>query len=154
MALTLKSRAFADGGAIPRRHTCDGVNLSPPLAWSGVPPGTASLVLVCYDPDAPGGVFRHWAAYNIPSNLAGLDELPPGARDSRFDQARNDFGRIGYGGPCPPKGHEPHAYHFRLSALGGKLTAAPGKAGCLVVIRSAKPLEIEAAEVVGFYGRS
>ncbi len=153
MALTLKSSAFAHGGIIPRKYTCDGMNVSPPLEWSGVPAGTNSLVLVCNDPDAPGGTFHHWAAFGIPPELSGLEEIRAGVQDGRFMQAMNDFGKPGYGGPCPPRGHKPHSYHFRLSALSGRLEALPKKVTCAGIIRHVRPLETSASELIGYYGR-
>jgi Raf kinase inhibitor-like YbhB/YbcL family protein len=152
MAFSLKSSAFATGRAIPRKYTCDGSNVSPPLEWLDVPAGAKNLLLVCYDPDAPGGTFYHWAAYNIAPDVKRLDEVPAGKEDGRFSQGVNDFGRPGYGGPCPPRGHKPHAYRFRLSALKERLEA-PAEARCVQILRLAKPIEIGAAELVGYYGR-
>lgn len=152
MAFSLKSSAFATGRVIPRKYTCDGINVSPPLEWLDVPAGSKNLLLVCYDPDAPGGVFYHWAAYDIAADVKQLDEIPAGKEDGRFLQAVNDFGKPGYGGPCPPRGHKPHAYRFRLSALKERLEA-PAGARCVQILRLAKPIEIGAAELVGYYGR-
>ncbi len=152
MVFSLKSSGFTGGGLIPRKYTCDGSNVSPPLEWSDVPAGTKSLVLVCYDPDAPGGTFCHWAAYGIAPTMTGLGEIPAGVQDRRFHQAVNDFGKAGYGGPCPPRGHKPHAYHFRLSALRDRLQAPP-QVRCLQIMRLARPIEIGEAELVGYYGR-
>jgi Raf kinase inhibitor-like YbhB/YbcL family protein len=152
MAFSLKSSAFATGHVIPRKYTCDGINVSPPLEWLDVPAGSKNLLLVCYDPDAPGGAFYHWAAYDIAPDVKQLDEIPAGKEDGRFLQAVNDFGKPGYGGPCPPRGHKPHAYRFRLSALKERLEA-PAGARCVQILRLAKPIEIGAAELVGYYGR-
>jgi Raf kinase inhibitor-like YbhB/YbcL family protein len=154
MALSLKSSAFRNGGAIPRKYTCDGANVSPPLEWSGVSAEAKSLLLACDDPDAPGGLFHHWAAYDIAPDVAELAEIAAGARDSRFRQAINDFGKPGYAGPCPPKGHKPHRYIFRLSALKGRLDGAPSNVRCADIARLAGPIEIDAAELIGYYGRS
>lgn len=119
MTLTLTSTAFAHQAEIPTRHTCEGEDVSPPLAWSGVPPGTKSLALIVDDPDAPDPaapkrVYVHWVAYNLPPESAGLSEgvaqLPGGGRDGT-----NDWQRTGYGGPCPPIGR--HRYFFKLYAL-------------------------------------
>lgn len=154
MPLTLTSAAFEQGGDIPGSHSCEGDDRSPPFAWSGVPDGTQCFLLVCDDPDAPGGVFRHWAAYNIPGDWRSLragygpETLEPG-----FRQAINDFGTPGYRGPCPPKGDAAHAYHFRLSALREPIVAAASGATCAEVQRLARPLEIEAIELVGYYRR-
>jgi Raf kinase inhibitor-like YbhB/YbcL family protein len=114
----LKSDAFAEGQALPTQYTCDGGDQSPPLTWSEPPPGTKSFALIVDDPDAPSGLFRHWGAFNIP---AGAQNLPAGAGSAAsgtIDQAQNDFGKPGYGGACPPKGHGPHHYRFKLLALG------------------------------------
>lgn len=155
MALTLRSPAFAQGGAIPKKYTCDGENRSPPFAWSGVPERTQSLLLVCDDPDAPGGVFHHWAAFNIPADWTGLrGGYGPETLEDSFRQAMNDFGKPGYAGPCPPRGDKPHAYHFRLSALDTVLVSAASSATCVEVITLAGPCEIEFVELIGFYGRS
>jgi Raf kinase inhibitor-like YbhB/YbcL family protein len=152
MAFSLKSSAFATGHVIPRKYTCDGINVSPPLEWLDVPAGSKNLLLVCYDPDAPGGAFYHWTAYDIAPDVKRLDEIPAGKEDGRFLQAVNDFGKPGYGGPCPPRGNKPHAYRFRLSALKERLEA-PAGARCVQILRLAKPIEIGAAELVGYYGR-
>jgi Raf kinase inhibitor-like YbhB/YbcL family protein len=122
MALVLTSPAFANGEAIPTRHTCEGDDLSPPLAWDGVPPGTQSLALIVDDPDAPDPAaprmtWVHWVLYGLPPQTLGLPEggaLPPGAREGT-----NDWKRTGYGGPCPPIGR--HRYFFKLYALSTKL---------------------------------
>jgi len=118
MEMTLSSPAFNEGGEIPPRYTCQGENASPRLGWDSVPEGTKSLALVMDDPDAPSGVFTHWVIFNLPPGTPGLAEaipalsqLPDGAL-----QGKNDFGRFGYGGPCPPPGR-PHHYLFTLYAL-------------------------------------
>ncbi|HJQ34517.1 MAG TPA: YbhB/YbcL family Raf kinase inhibitor-like protein [Pyrinomonadaceae bacterium] len=117
MTLKLTSTAFNEGGAIPARHTCDGENVSPPLAWEGVPEGTKTLALVADDPDAPRGTWVHWVVYRIPANVRALPENLP-ARETLDDgtrQGTNDFQKPGYGGPCPPNGT--HRYYFKLYAL-------------------------------------
>lgn len=147
MPMQLTSPAFAAGDEIPKAHTCEGRNLSPPLAWSGVPAGALTLILTCDDPDAPRGTFRHWAAYNIPTALHRLE-----SGETAGDQAVNDFGRPGYAGPCPPRGDAPHRYVFRLAALSGRLDAV-ASAPCSEIRRMAGPLELAAAELVGLFGR-
>jgi Raf kinase inhibitor-like YbhB/YbcL family protein len=107
----LTSSAFPEGQGIPKRFTCDGDNVSPPLAWSGAPAGTKAFALVVDDPDAPGGLFTHWIVFNLP---AATRSLPEGVKPAA-DQGTNDFGKAGYGGPCPPKGR--HRYVFHLYAL-------------------------------------
>ena len=154
MTLALTSNAFADGQAVPRHYTCDGSNVSPRLAWTDVPSGTQSLLLACVDPDAPGGTFYHWVAYNIPPEVTELEAgYRPGTPEARFAQAVNDFGRAGYGGPCPPRGHRAHGYHFRISALRERISNMTPHSTCSEVIEAAGPLEIASAEIVGYYGR-
>jgi Raf kinase inhibitor-like YbhB/YbcL family protein len=116
MPFTLTSASFAPGGAIPRKFTCDGANLSPALSWAGVPGGAVTLALIVDDPDARG--FVHWVAFDIPASGLGL---PEGASSSAGapPQGRNDFGKVGWGGPCPPSGT--HHYRFTLMALDTKL---------------------------------
>jgi Raf kinase inhibitor-like YbhB/YbcL family protein len=101
MPLTLKSPAIPAGGTIPRKYTCDGENISPPLEWSGVPANARSLLVVCDDADASGGVFQHWAAYNIPPDWTGLIEGygPETLERGGFQQAINGFNKPGYAGP-------------------------------------------------------
>ncbi|MBX5496468.1 MAG: YbhB/YbcL family Raf kinase inhibitor-like protein [Bryobacteraceae bacterium] len=115
MAFQLTSSAFPEGGNIPIIHTCDGTNVSPPLAWSGEPEGVKSFALIVEDPDAPSRTWTHWLLYDIP---AEVHELEQGFQPGRLGMSgSNDFGKLGYGGPCPPKGHGPHRYFFRLFAL-------------------------------------
>jgi Raf kinase inhibitor-like YbhB/YbcL family protein len=109
--MSLTSATFADGGPIPASHSCDGADVSPPLAWSGVPAGTRSFVLIVDDPDARG--FVHWVAFDLPAEQGSLAEGASGG--GSFGEGRNDFGRLGWGGPCPPSGT--HRYIFELSAL-------------------------------------
>ena len=116
--IQLSSPAFNHGNPIPRVHTCDAEDLSPPLRWTGGPVARRTLALICDDPDAPRGTWVHWVLYNLPGEsvelaqgIPNLPELPSGAR-----QGRNDSGEIGYSGPCPPPG-KPHRYYFRLYAL-------------------------------------
>jgi len=128
MAFTLTSTAFTDGTAIPIKHTCDGGDVSPLLAWSGAPAGTRSFALIADDPDAPAGSWVHWVVYNLP---AAVSELPENvAKVEALDlggarQGRNDFRRPGYGGPCPPPGPA-HRYCFTLYALDAALTLKAG----------------------------
>lgn len=138
MTLSISSAAFKEGDRIPDKYTCDGQDVSPPLAWDGAPAGTVSLALILDDPDAPGGVFTHWLLFNIPASSRSLPEavpaqatLPGGAL-----QAKNDFGGAGYGGPCPPRGSK-HRYQFNVYALDRtldlKVTAS--KNSCLTPCR-------------------
>ncbi|HXW27469.1 MAG TPA: YbhB/YbcL family Raf kinase inhibitor-like protein [Xanthobacteraceae bacterium] len=151
--MRLRSSAFADGGAVPRRFTCEGQDASPPLEWSDVPAATRGLAVLCDDPDAPGGTWHHWAAYDIAADRAALAE-GAGGRDAKdLAQAVNDFGRTGYGGPCPPRGHGPHHYHFRLLALSIDRLAVGKGPSCLDVEREARKHLIAEAVLVGVYQR-
>jgi Raf kinase inhibitor-like YbhB/YbcL family protein len=115
MAFQLFSPAFADSGWIPDLHTCAGADISPSLEWSGEPAETRSFVLIVDDPDAPAGTWNHWLLFDIPPKVHNLAQgYKPGGLGL---SGKNDFGRQGYGGPCPPKGHGPHRYYFRLYAL-------------------------------------
>lgn len=121
--LTLTSAAFASEGAIPPRHSADGDNVSPALAWSGAPDGTASFALVCHDPDAPlVDGFTHWVRYGIP---AAVSELAQGAPEDHAAGV-NTAGQPGWYGPQPPPGHGTHHYYFHLYALGGDPDLQPG----------------------------
>ena len=152
--MQLRSNAFADGGMVPRRLTCDGENLSPELHWSEPPAETRSFVVLCDDPDAPAGTWHHWAAYDIGADLASLAEgavAPDGPH--AFKQAMNDFGRPGYGGPCPPRRHGPHHYHFRLLALATDRLPVSQRPSCRDVEREARKHLIAEATLVGVYER-
>jgi hypothetical protein len=118
MALTVSSSAFKEGDRIPAKYTCQGQDVSPPLAWGEPPAGTQSFALIVDDPDAPGGVFTHWVLFNIPPDSRNLPEAVPIQAElaSGALQGKTDFGRTGYGGPCPPPGR-PHRYQFTLYAL-------------------------------------
>jgi Raf kinase inhibitor-like YbhB/YbcL family protein len=121
MALMIHSTVFEQGGEIPRRHTCEGDDASPPLAWSGVPAGARSLVLIVDDPDAPDPAkprrtWVHWVLYDIPTTAEGLAEgVAPSALPDGTREGLNDWERTGYGGPCPPIGR--HRYFHKLYAL-------------------------------------
>ena len=126
MDIKVTSTAFSHEGLIPSKYTCDGADVSPPLQWQGIPKGTKSIALISDDPDAPVGTWVHWVLFNLPPDAASLDEnvprqetLPNGAR-----QGKNDFGKIGYGGPCPPSGT--HRYFFKICALDTLLDLPPG----------------------------
>ena len=119
MSLSIFSSAFEHGGEIPARHTCEGQDASPPLAWSGIPPGTKSLALIVDDPDAPDPAapkmtWVHWVLYNIPADATGLEEAAPALPTGTLE-GLNDWDRTGYGGPCPPIGR--HRYFHKLCAL-------------------------------------
>lgn len=153
-AFTLTSTAFAAGGAIPKVHTCDGGDTSPPLRWSQVPAGTTSLALLCDDPDAPRGTWVHWILFDLDPATGELASGVPATRGlpGGASQGLNDFGKIGYGGPCPPPGHGPHRYYFRLLALDRKLGLSPG-ATMKQVLAGAEGHVLARAELLGRYER-
>lgn len=154
MTFRLTSPAFDDGAAIPRRHGCEGEDLSPPLEWDAPPAGTRSLALLCEDPDAPGGTFRHWAVFDIPADQRLLAEgVRPVASVDGMRQAINDFGRPGYAGPCPPRGHGIHHYHFRLLALGTDRLAVGPQPRCDQIDHAARAHILASAELVGLFQR-
>jgi len=146
--LSLTSNAFHDGQPIPTQYTCDGTNQSPALSWGEPPQGTRSFALVVDDPDAPGGTFRHWGVYDIPANTRSL-----ASGRSVGTEVTNDFGKSGYGGPCPPKGHGPHHYHFKLFALDAERLDLPASAKIADVENAAKQKAVGQAELIGIYER-
>ena len=128
--LKLTSVAFQQGQPIPRQYTCDGINVSPPLEWSGVPKSARTIAIIADDPDAPSGTWVHWVLYNLPADNIGVVENVPSTETLKAGafQGKNDFGKIGYGGPCPPSGT--HRYFFKVYALDSDvpLTAGATKA--------------------------
>lgn len=146
--MQITSPAFADGSTIPRKYTRDGDNLSPPLEWSGAPDNTRSFVVVIEDPDAPSGIFRHWAAYDLPPDRTSLAEST--APDH---EGINDFGNRGYDGPEPPRGHGPHHYHIRVAALDVDHLDVRPTAKVAEVWRAAAPHILDQAEIVATYRR-
>jgi Raf kinase inhibitor-like YbhB/YbcL family protein len=151
--MRITSTAFPDGSSVPSRFTCDGNNISPALAWTDVPEGTRSLVLLCDDPDAPGGTWHHWAVYDIPPDQQGLPEHVSPQSGGKYRQAINDFDQPGYGGPCPPRGHGPHHYHFRLLALSIEQLPVGQRASCAEVEGAARQHLVAEATLVGVYTR-
>jgi Raf kinase inhibitor-like YbhB/YbcL family protein len=152
MPLLLMSPGLPPTGDIPKQYTCDGSDISPPLAWSGAPFGTASFALIVEDPDAPGGVFRHWAAYNVPATTTSLQAGYRAGMAAPFAEARNDFGKIGYSGPCPPPGSR-HHYRFMLLALSQPHLALAASPNAEAVVAAALPYVIGRAELTGTYQR-
>jgi len=128
MTMTITSSAFTEGAMIPKEFTCDADDISPDLKWSGVPQGTKSFALICDDPDAPVGTWVHWVLFNIPADVSALPAgIPPDAAlKNGARHGKNDFRRLGYGGPCPPGGT--HRYYFKLYALDTVLTLDSGSA--------------------------
>jgi Raf kinase inhibitor-like YbhB/YbcL family protein len=152
MSFTIKANAFPNGGTIPKKYTCDGPDLSPELSWASAPPRTQSLALIADDPDAPVGTWTHWIIWDIPpgttlpEGIAKIETLKDGTR-----QGKNDFRRIGYGGPCPPPG-KPHRYFFKLYALDTKLDVQAG-ANRNELESALKGHVLSQAELKGRYGR-
>jgi len=153
MGFQLVSTAFAEGKTIPKKHTCDGPDLSPALSWSGTPAGTKSFSLICDDPDAPAGTWVHWVVYDLPASLASLPEgvLKDGELRGGGRQGTTDFRRLGYGGPCPPPG-KPHRYYFKLLALDAPLGLPPG-ASKSDVLKAAQGHTLAETQIMGRYGR-
>ena len=149
----LTSSAFKGGETIPKKYTCDGVDVSPPLSWSGFPAGTKSFVLIVEDPDAPGGVFTHWIAYNISSEITSLPENVEKVErlGNGILQGMNNFGRIGYNGPCPPPGSK-HRYYFRIYALDCYIDLPPG-ATRDEILKVIEGHVVGEAELLGYYKR-
>ena len=155
--LTVQSSAFSDQGAIPKKHTCEGRDLSPPLSWSGVPAVAKTLALIVDDPDAPSPEpWVHWVLYKIPANLREIPEGIPPARSvtkpSGLLQGKNSWGGVGWRGPSPPRGHGVHHYHFKLYALDVPM---PDKAGLekRALLEAMKGHVLGEVEIVGTYQR-
>jgi Raf kinase inhibitor-like YbhB/YbcL family protein len=124
--MEIRSSAFDNGAFIPEKHTCDSLDISPPIEWSQAPEGTKTFALICDDPDAPMGTWVHWVVYNIPGNINNFSENVPRLEvlENGAKQGKNDFRRIGYGGPCPPGGT--HRYYFKIYALDKELDVDVG----------------------------
>lgn len=153
MPIRVTSPAFQDGTDIPRRYTCDGDDLSPELHWDELPAAAQSIALICDDPDAPGGDWVHWVLYNLPPRTTMLSAGVP-VQASLADgaqQGKNDFHRLGYGGPCPPPG-KPHRYFFRLYAL-DRAVALPAGASKAELLRAMQGHVIAEGQLMGRYGR-
>ncbi len=152
MPFALTSPAFAPGQRIPERYTCDGMDISPPLQWSGAPKNTKFFALLCDDPDAPFGTWTHWIIWNIPASATSLAEgiaaMP--TLPNKALQGTNDFGRIGYGGPEPPEGE--HRYVFHLYALSAPLDCEAG-ASIRDFKKALREAVIEEATLMGTYRR-
>jgi Raf kinase inhibitor-like YbhB/YbcL family protein len=145
--MELASSAFEAGERIPRPHSCEGEDVSPPLSWQGLPEGTRSLALIVDDPDAPSGTFTHWIAWAIDPASGGFAEGEPAPREGR-----NDFGEQGYRGPCPPPGHGPHRYFFRIFALEAEPDLEPG-AGRDELEDAIQGRTLGGTELIGTYER-
>jgi Raf kinase inhibitor-like YbhB/YbcL family protein len=146
--LNLTTDAFQDGAPIPARYTCDGADQAPALKWGEPPQGTKSFALVVDDPDAPSGTFRHWGVHGIPASARSI-----GAGQHVGTEVANDFGKLGYGGPCPPRGHGPHHYHFKLFALDVARLGVGPNAKVVDVENEATRHAIAEGELIGTYER-
>lgn len=150
--MAIASSAFEPNGPIPAEYTCDGEDISPPLAWEGVPEAAQSLVVIADDPDAPGGTYVHWVLYNLPSDVLSLPAAVPAAPELEQGrlQGENDFGNVGYGGPCPPGGT--HRYVFKVYALDQALALEAG-ATKRQVLEAMSDHVLAGGKLVGRYGR-
>ncbi len=146
--LSLTTDAFQNGQPIPAQYTCDGTNQTPELRWDEPPDGTKSFALVVDDPDAPGGTYRHWGVVDIPASARSI-----GGSHPTGTEVTNDFGKPGYGGPCPPKGHGPHHYHFKLFALNVDRLGLSSGAKVADVENAATRHAIAQGELIGTYER-
>ena len=156
-AFEIKSAAFGANGYIPKKYTCDGGDASPEISWSNLPKGTKSLALIMDDPDAPVGTWVHWVLYDLSANLNKLEEgilkkkTVVDAQQS-LSQGLNDFKKVGYNGPCPPRG-SPHRYFFKLYALDEFLGLKPGKVAKTQLLKAMEGHVLGQAELVGLYKR-
>jgi Raf kinase inhibitor-like YbhB/YbcL family protein len=152
MAFELTSTAFGNGEVIAQQYTCDGPDISPPLKWIDPPAGTKSLALICDDPDAPVGIWVHWVIYGLSPDTRELSEgVPKEEMLENGRQGKNDFGRIGYGGPCPPRGPA-HRYFFTLYALNIETDLSPGMTKAQL-LKAMEGHILAEAKLMGRYGR-
>ena len=159
--ITIISEAFGQGEKIPVEYTCDGNDRSPQLTWTGIPDNTVSIALIMYDPDSAIPPFIHWVIYNISPSIRGLPKWIPnsptltpwpfGASEDSSYQALNDFGKVGYGGPCPPSG-KPHRYFFKIYALSIRLNIPPGTPNAYVRQHMEGDI-LATGELIGIYER-
>jgi Raf kinase inhibitor-like YbhB/YbcL family protein len=151
MAFRVLVRGFQEGETIPARHTCDGENVSPAVEWFDEPAGTKGFALIVDDPDAPRGTWNHWLLWDLPTGVHSLEEkFRPGMMGR---SGNNDFGQAGYGGPCPPRGHGPHRYFFRLYALRTESLGLTTGATRAEVDRALKGQVLGDARMMGRYER-
>lgn len=150
--MQITSAAFKDGQGIPKKYTCDGEDVSPPLEWTPGPDDTKTLAIICDDPDAPMGTWVHWVVFNIPGDTVKLPENVPPEREMNNGaiQGMNDFQKIGYGGPCPPSGT--HRFFFKIYALDIKLDLPAGATKSHLMIAMEEHV-LEQAHLMGTYRR-
>ncbi len=147
MTIPITSMAFKEGEKIPRLYTCDDQDISLPLAWTNVPTGTVSLALIMDDPDAPSGTWVHWVLFNLPANTTSLAQ----GKEGGGTQGKNDFNRLGYGGPCPPRGST-HRYYIKLYALDQVLGIKAGVSKAQVE-KAMQGHILAQGQLMGRYGR-
>jgi hypothetical protein len=152
MTITITSSAFRHTELIPSKYTCDGEDISPPLSWDSIPSNAKSLVLISDDPDAPMGTWVHWVVYNIPPTAGSFEENVPAVErlEDGTVQGKNNFGKIGYGGPCPPGGT--HRYFFKMYALDTVLEFKPG-ATKKEIVDAMENHVVGQGELIGTYTR-
>lgn len=152
MEIKITSPAFEEGGLIPEKYTCDGMDVSPPLAWTSVPEDTKTFALICDDPDAPMGTWVHWILFNLPAHVMELPEniIPEKNLETGARQGMNDFHKIGYGGPCPPGGT--HRYFFKLYALDTEVNLEAG-ATKSQLLQAMEGHILAEAQLIGKYSR-
>ncbi|MHC4984160.1 MAG: YbhB/YbcL family Raf kinase inhibitor-like protein [Planctomycetota bacterium] len=154
MSFRLNSPSFDDGARLPVQFTCEGEDISPALGWDGAPTATQGYALLCDDPDAPGGTWHHWALYDIATKTGGLNQAVPARPEiDGGRQAVNDFGQVGYRGPCPPRGHGTHHYRFRLLALDIAKLPLGADPTCAQVEAAAQSHVLGEARLVATYSR-
>jgi len=152
MQIKVTSSAFVDGGLIPAKYTCDGTNVSPPVSWTNIPTAAKTIALICDDPDARARVWVHWVLFNLPASITELAENVPPDKNlgTGAKQGTNDFGKIGYGGPCPPSGT--HRYYFKLYALDTELEL-PAGATKPQLLEAMKGHILAEGQLIGKYSR-
>lgn len=155
MGFSIRSNDFSDGDVLDKRYSCDGDDMSPDLAWDDPPQGTRSYALIVEDPDAPGGVFTHWVVYDMPAAFKHLERGMGNGHDLRdgIKQGQTDFGRTGYGGPCPPKGHGRHRYNFIVKALDIPTLGLADGAGKAAVLKATKGHVLAESRITGIFQR-
>lgn len=152
MTIKVTSTAFNGGKPIPKKYACDDVNISPQLEFKGVPESTESLAVICEDPDAPSGIWTHWVIFNLPKDCRSLPEwvMEREVLEDGSKQGLNDFGTVGYRGPCPPGGT--HRYYFRVYALGTDLDLPP-KISRQQLLNAMKGHILDEGQLMGVYTR-
>ncbi len=152
--MEIKSDSFKDGEYLAKDYSCQGQNISPGFSWSGAPANTKSFAIICDDPDAPVGDWVHWVVFNIPGNTAGLGEgiSQSGALPKEAVEGKNDFGKNGYGGACPPPG-KPHRYFFKLYALDVEKLPLDASATKKALLAGMKGHIVAEAKIIGLYKR-